>query len=35
VQTSLAKLRRLDLVEQRGEVWRVVDPVFEKWLEEQ
>ena len=32
VQTSLAKLKKLDLVEQRGGVWRVVDPVFEKWL---
>ena len=32
VQTSLAKLKKLDLVEMRNEVWRVVDPVFEKWL---
>lgn len=32
VQTSLAKLKKLDLVEQRGGVWRVVDPIFEKWL---
>jgi len=32
VQASLAKLKKLDLVEQRGGVWRVVDPVFEKWL---
>lgn len=34
VQTSLAKLKKLDLVEQRGGVWRVVDPIFEKWLAE-
>ena len=33
VQTSLAKLKKLDLVETRGGVWRVVDPIFEKWLE--
>lgn len=32
VQTSLAKLKKVDLVELRDEVWRVVDPVFEKWL---
>lgn len=32
VQTSLAKLKKLDLVEQRDGRWRVVDPVFEKWL---
>lgn len=32
VQTSLAKLKRVDLVELRHDVWRVVDPVFEKWL---
>lgn len=32
VQTSLAKLTRLDLVERKGDVWRVVDPVLEKWL---
>ena len=35
VQTSLAKLKKMDLVETRGELWRVVDPVFEKWLIEQ
>lgn len=33
VQTSLAKLKNLDLVEQRVGVWRVVDPILEKWLE--
>jgi len=32
VQTSLAKLKKLDLVEERADVWRVVDPIFEKWL---
>lgn len=32
VQTSLAKLKKVDLVELRDEFWRVVDPVFEKWL---
>jgi hypothetical protein len=32
VQSSLAKLKKLDLVEQRKEGWRVVDPIFEKWL---
>ena len=32
VQTSLAKLTRLDLVERKDDVWRVVDPVLEKWL---
>jgi len=32
VQTSLAKLKKLDLVEQCGGEWRVVDPIFEKWL---
>ena len=32
VQTSLAKLKKMDLVEKLGEIWRVVDPVFEKWL---
>ena len=32
VQTSLAKLKKVDLVELRDGVWRVVDPVFEKWL---
>jgi len=32
VQTSLAKLMKLDLVEFHDKVWRVVDPVFEKWL---
>lgn len=35
VQTSLAKLKKLDLVEMRGNVWRVVDPVLEKWLRTQ
>ena len=32
VQTSLAKLKKLDLVEQRDKIWKVVDPVFERWL---
>jgi hypothetical protein len=32
VQTSLAKLMKLDVVEQNEGRWRVVDPVFEKWL---
>ncbi len=32
VQTSLAKLLKLDVVEQREGRWRVVDPIFEKWL---
>jgi hypothetical protein len=32
VQTSLAKLKKMDLVELRNDLWRVVDPVFEKWL---
>jgi len=32
VQSSLAKLKKLDLVEQRKEGWRVVDPILEKWL---
>jgi len=32
VQNSLAKLKKLDLVEQREGCWRVVDPIFEKWL---
>ncbi len=31
-QTSLAKLLKLDVVEQRDGRWRVVDPIFEKWL---
>jgi hypothetical protein len=35
VQTSLAKLKKLDLAEKDAGVWRVVDPVFEKWLIEQ
>lgn len=35
VQASLAKLKKVDLVEMRDEVWRVVDPVFEKWLRTQ
>jgi hypothetical protein len=35
VQTSLAKLKKMDLVEMRDKLWRVVDPVFEKWLIEQ
>ena len=32
VQTSLARLKKMDFVELRGEQWRVVDPVFEQWL---
>jgi AAA+ ATPase superfamily predicted ATPase len=32
VQTSLAKLKKMDLVEKDAGVWRVVDPVLEKWL---
>ena len=32
VQTSLAKLLKLDVVEQREGRWYVVDPIFEKWL---
>lgn len=32
VQTSLAKLKKMDLVESIDTVWQVVDPVFEKWL---
>ena len=32
VQTSLAKLKKMDLVEKWDETWRVVDPVFELWL---
>ena len=32
VQASLTKLKKVDLVEIRDEVWRVVDPVLEKWL---
>ena len=32
VQTSLAKLKKMDLVEKYGDIWRAVDPVFEKWL---
>jgi len=31
-QSSLVKLKKLDLVEQQKEGWRVVDPIFEKWL---
>jgi len=32
VQSSLDKLKKLDLVEHRSEGWKVVDPIFEKWL---
>lgn len=32
VQSSLAKLKKLDLVEQHKDGWKVVDPIFEKWL---
>ncbi len=32
VQNSLAKVKKLDLVEQRPDGWRIVDPIFEKWL---
>lgn len=32
VQSSLAKLKKLDLVEQDEVGWRVTDPIFSKWL---
>jgi len=32
VQSSLAKLKKLDLVEQDEVGWRVTDPIFCKWL---
>ncbi len=32
VQSSLAKLKKLDLVEQDDIGWRVTDPIFCKWL---
>jgi uncharacterized protein len=32
VQSSLAKLKKLDLVEQDEAGWRVTDPIFRKWL---
>lgn len=32
VQSSLAKLKKMDLAEVRDGLWRVVDPVFEQWL---
>lgn len=32
VQSSLAKLKKLDLVEQDEIGWRVTDPIFSKWL---
>jgi hypothetical protein len=32
VQSSLVKLKKLDLVEQGEAGWRVTDPVFCKWL---
>lgn len=32
VQNSLAKLKRIDLIEQQDGRWRVVDSIFEKWL---
>ena len=35
VQSSLAKLQKLDLVEQDELGWRVTDPIFCKWLAQQ
>ena len=32
IQSSLVKLKKLDLVEQQNEGWKVVDSIFEKWL---
>ena len=32
VQSSLVKLKKFDLVEQQSEGWKVVDPIFAKWL---
>jgi len=32
VQSSLAKLKKLDLVEQDEAGWRITDPIFCKWL---
>ena len=32
VQNSLAKLKNLDLVEQVTDQWKVVNPIFDKWL---
>jgi len=32
VQSSLAKLRKLDLVEQDEAGWRITDPIFRNWL---
>lgn len=32
VQSSLAKLKKLDLIEQDETGWRVTDPIFRKWL---
>ena len=32
VQSSLVKLKKLDLVEQDEACWRVTDPIFCKWL---
>ena len=32
VQSAQKKLVELDLIEKRGDVWRVVDPVFAAWL---
>jgi len=32
VQSSLAKLKKLDLVEQDEAGWLVTDPIFCKWL---
>ena len=32
VQSARAKLERLDLIERRDPIWRVVDPVFGHWL---
>lgn len=32
IQSSLSKLKKLDLIEQQKDGWKVVDPIFEKWL---
>ena len=32
VQSSIGKIKKLDLVEQHNNGWKVVDPIFEKWL---
>jgi hypothetical protein len=31
-QSSLVKLKKLDLVEQDEAGWRITDPIFCKWL---